>query len=524
MRGIALGVLLGVSAFGQAQKDEHSVNGVVRDALSGEPVRNALVAFLKMPSQLSNPPGGGAEEPKIKETFSGPGGEFHFEGMPDGLYVYVAHKPGFAEDQNAKGTIVIQSPSGDSAVVLKLTPLGAIEGKVVNQYDEPLENVVLHVYALDIRDGEKTMNNVGTIWTDDRGMFHLAYLQPGNYCVKVVSMRGGTETHFGGYGMRYAPWEGFLPVYFGGATDIASAALIPVAAGARVRTDFRLEVQPAFKIRGIVQGYAPPNAVSFELLRGDDQAEPSRALLDVTTGKFEVLDVVSGSYRLRAAQENTRGEVVVNVGGADVEGVFVALQPAAAVKGVMRSVGGRADVPRPTNPCFLSLHPRWYSDTVHTRQSGQFSFDDLFPGEYQVRLQCFGAYVQSALFGGVDLLTTPVLTIPSDGPSPPIEIEYTPGGGTLQVKVADPLLPQAAVLVAPAFSASTGPALQSLQSMNRAGRGLQGQDFLQFSNLAPGDYLVYGLPQADDAEFRNPAFLRTLSGGTQRSHRRWQDR
>jgi hypothetical protein len=440
---------------------------------------------------------------------SGPGGEFHFEGMSDGLYMYEVQKPAYTLDQSASGMFTIPRSSGDEAIVVKLTALSAIEGKVVNQYDEPLENVVLHLYAVDIRDGEKTANDVGIHWTDDRGMFHASHLNPGNYLVKVVSMRGGTETHFGPYAMRYAPWEGFSPVYFGGATDIASAAPIPVAAGARVRTDFRLEVQPAFKIRGQVKGYAPPNAVTFELLRGDDQAEPSRAVLDVTTGKFEVLDVVPGSYRLRAAQENTRGEVTVNVGGADVDGVFVALQPAAAVRVVMRSVGGRADVLRP-NSCVLWLRQRWYSDTVHNMRgegNGKFSVDDLFPGQYEVRLQCFGAYIQSASFGGVDLLTNPVLTIPSDGPSPPIEVEYIPGGGTLKVNVADPLLQQGAVLVTPAFSASTGPALQANS------RGLQGQNFFQFSNLAPGDYLVYGLPRADDAEFRNPAFLRTLSGG-----------
>jgi len=66
--------------------------------------------------------------------------------------------------------------------------------------------------------------------------------------------------------MRYAPWEGSSPVYFGGATDIASAIPIRVAAGAHVRADFHLEVRPVFKIRGRVQGFAASEPVSFELL------------------------------------------------------------------------------------------------------------------------------------------------------------------------------------------------------------------------------------------------------------------
>lgn len=36
----------------------------------------------------------------------------------------------------------------------------------------------------------------------------------------------------------------------------------------------------------------------------------------------------------------------------------------------------------------------------------------------------------------------------------------------------------------------------------------------QFSNLAPGDYTIYTFPKFEDVEFRNPAFLRALSGGT----------
>src|SRR5258706_3246554 len=131
MRGIALGVLLGVSAFAQPQKGEHSVNGTVMNAVSGEPIRNALVALLKMPSgnESSGPSDAGVEEPRTKATLSGPGGEFHFEGLPEGLYAYMAQKPGFTRDQNAAGTLVIRA-SGDAPMVLKLTPLGAIEGKV----------------------------------------------------------------------------------------------------------------------------------------------------------------------------------------------------------------------------------------------------------------------------------------------------------------------------------------------------------------------------------------------------------
>jgi hypothetical protein len=282
----------------------------------------------------------------------------------------------------------------------------------------------------------KSFWNVGTIWTDDRGLYHLGYVEPGKYCVKVVGMRGGTETQFGPYAMHYAPWEGFSPVYFGGATDIASAALIPVAAGARVRADFRLELKRTFRIRGRVQGFAASETVSFELLRGTDRAEPSRAFLDASTGKFEVLDVTPGSYTLRAIEGGVHGEVTVIVGASDLDGVSVVPQRAMTVNVGAHSVGGRADL---GGACSIDLRQRWYAygDPIHLGEQkwdeGQIRFEDMFPGEYDVLFHCNGAYIQSASFGSVDLLTNPIVTIPSAGPVPPIEIQYTAGGGSLKI-------------------------------------------------------------------------------------------
>ena len=516
MRPAALGLLLVLSAFGQAQKGAYSLNGIVRNSVTGEPVRSALVVLEAAPSrnQARSAIRGGAEKPQTKAALSGPGGEFHFEGLSEGQYSFVAQKPGFMGDENPwkSGMLVIPQPQADAALRVNLTPLGTIEGKVVNQYDEPLENVVLTVYSLAIIDGEKSAFKVGTVWTDDRGQFLLTQVMPGKYCVKAEGMRGGTETHFGTYAMRYAPWESFSPIYFGGATDIASAALIPVAAGTRARADFRLDMQPSFRIRGKVEGYTASETVSFELLQGGDRTEPSRALLDVTTGKFEILDVPPGTYKLRAAQEKMRGEVMVNIGSADFNDVSITLLPAATIKGSSRSVLGPVTGPQNFGFCEVILNEPWYAYSFHTpspRADDEIVIEDMFPGEYQVRLSCNGAYPQSATLGGVDLLTNRTITISPGVSMLPIVIEYRPGGGTLKVKFGDQVPEHVAVLLVPAFPASNGP---MLQSTTRSVAGQAGEDMIPFSNLAPGEYSVYGLAPSEDAEFRNPKFLRALSG------------
>jgi hypothetical protein len=404
-RLVALGMLLGMLTFGQAKR-EYSARGTVRNTQTREPVQDALVSIAMMPtaSQTRDPFSGVPWDPHAQEVLSGPGGEFRFEGLPAGLYVYEAQKPGFVL---YRGSFTLPEASPNASVQVDLIP------------DPP---------------------------------------------------------------------------------------------------------HPTFKIRGKVQGYLTPGGVKFELLRGAGRADQSRTLFDVHTGEFEILDVAPGEYRLRATQDKMRGEVKVNVGRADVTGLSIPLLASPTVRGIMRSVGGRADAIRYPNPCNVNLSQDWppYPDAVYVprwQPDGHFSLEILaqpnsgvLPGEYQVHFLCFGAYVQSASFGGVDLLINPVVRISADSPPPSMEIDYTPGGGNLQAIFTDPVLPFDAVLLVPDFPASNGPELQKVTA-NGFFEALGSQDRFQFSNLTPGDYTIYTFPKFENVEFRNPAFLQALSGG-----------
>ena len=108
------------------------------------------------------------------------------------------------------------------------------------------------------------------------------------------------------------------------------------------------------------------------------------------------------------------------------------------------------------------------------------------------------------------MVRNPVVTIPADAPLPSLEIDYTPGGGALQATFKDPLVPFDAVLLVPDFSAANSPELQQVKRLLGAPPD---QEIFQFSNLTPGEYTIYTFPKFEDVEFRNPRFLRGLSGG-----------
>jgi hypothetical protein len=524
MREAALFLFLPLSAFGQAQSFEYSIRGIVRNTVSKDPVGKALVVLERVPAYYPDRRDGDPEVPQTKATLSGAGGEFTFDGLPAGNYTCEVYKPDLmAADPEDPGiqrsaTIVVPRPPADGLVQLNLTPFGgAIRGKLVNQFGEPLENFMVVIYSLSNWDGERTMSELCRTWTDDLGAFLVTRVPSGKYYVKAVGRRGGTETHVGPDEMQYAPWESFLPVYFGQASELASAVPIQVSPGSIVRADFQLELQPAFRIHGILKRYLASETVTFELLQGSEPGEPHRAVLDAATGQFDILDVLPGTYTLRATQGKTRGEASVTVSGTDLGGVSISLLPALTVNGSVHSVGVGRGAPAPSRVhtrreagCSVNLreHRRLDSEFSGSAENGQFSIEGVFPGEYRAVIQCQGGYPVSATFGDADLLTNPIITLSSGAP-PPVEIAFKPGGGTLNARFAERISSRAAVLLVPSFSATAGPVLESVfpaLSANAAG--------VTFSNLVPGDYLVYGLSHFEDAEFRNAAFLQSLSGGT----------
>jgi hypothetical protein len=383
-------------------------------------------------------------------------------------------------------------------------------------------------------DGERTIAHLGPDRvTNDLGQFRFWDLPPGKYYLKAMNRAGGTSLYIGESAVRYDSWEGFRPVYFGGAAIMESASPIAIEAGTQARADFKLSVEPTYKIRGMLEHFAPHQTVRFELVQGDDQTAGSRVSLNGDTGKFEIDDVPPGQYNLRATQGGlSRAEVPVTVNGGDTNGVSIALVPTVTVTGSVR-----VDGPVPENAIALpdfGLHRRGGPGCNVSLRSGhrpdmqmgaplmgeglefsiplmgsgpEFNIPNVFVGRYEVRIQCFGGYVESALTGSTDLLANPVLTV-SLGMAP-IEITMKPGGGSVRIDAKAPDLSaddSPALLLIPTFR-STGPV---------AATPLPDADetvTFMASNLASGDYLVYALADSHRVEYRNPGVLRNLGGG-----------
>src|SRR6266542_5688935 len=143
--------LCAACAFGADEKPA-GVAGMVTNALTGEPVARAQVSLNGMGRRL---PGVTSEA-----------GKFSITDVPAGAYMVFVRRVGFTQtaDRTAKNWVEIVLRAGDSKddLKLKLTPAGAITGRVIDADGEPMEAVMVS--------GDSGLGNF-TATTADNGQY-----------------------------------------------------------------------------------------------------------------------------------------------------------------------------------------------------------------------------------------------------------------------------------------------------------------------------------------------------------------
>jgi uncharacterized protein (DUF2141 family) len=126
-----------------------------------------------------------------------------------------------------------------------------------------------------------------------------------------------------------------------------------------------------------------------------------------------------------------------------------------------------------------------------TQQS--LSFENIQPGKYSLEVTPNGSlYVQSARCGDTDLLRDDLI-ITADLRLPPLEIVVRDDGASLNVSLPDPQAKGTVLLVPDQLPRQVKTGFASGQ--------------LQFSGLAPGEYSVIALDNAEGLEYTNPEAL-----------------
>jgi uncharacterized protein (DUF2141 family) len=506
---------------GQESGPQYSVAGVVVSSQTGETIKRAQVIVLHFDEAR--------RVPVTFSTFTDSAGAFRFSAVPAGNYRLSAEKPGFDADSTegpARATGEMNLTASVEDVRLKLSPLGVITGTVVDQTGQPMRGVNMIALSQQMADGMRRAQQVRSVVTDDRGVYRMWHFRPGKYYVKAAGKSGATFLYAGETSPRYQSDEAFALTYFGGSETLDTAQAIHIEAGTEARADLSLTMKPAYKIRGSLGNFVPRRTVKFELLIGDGDVSASRVSVNGDTGTFEIQDVLAGSYTVRVTQGETSAEVPITVGHGDVNGFAVQLSPAVNIL-IHRQLTNPSKEPESgasvaqrflTGFCSVFLHPPGLragpsytgqpgsSSAAYRRGPDELVLSGVLPGTYAAVIRCYGGYARSVTFGTQELLANPVLTIQPGTVPPPMEIMVTRGGGTIlgTLEIEGGKKDTAiSILLVPQFAPSTGP------QMIQAGNSVN----FQFGSLAPGLYAAYAFSEMREIEYRNPAFLQTLTGG-----------
>ncbi len=471
-----------------------SVDGVVVNSETGEPIRGALVQGFAG---------------KQVAVLTGADGKFHLEKVPGKQITLTASKPGYFSEHELSNIPAITSFTigPDSApVVLPLHPEGVIFGRVTDEDGEPAF-LPVKVLAFRVVNGRRQKEQVFSGFTNDEGEFRVANLRSGLYYLAAGPSQSSVKKRDANGQLREMGASG---EFYPGVGDFAGATPIHVASGASIRADMALSGQPFYEISGVVSGYPAGSFASLQLLDTSGEQLAQGYEFDSKTGAFQI-HAPGGIYMLKATAQDAAGRPLsasqrVRV-QADTTAVHLRLIAAVdLIVHIRHEAGGSQDLPQPALAS-LSLIPADGSPesgppagSVVPPGQNSATLQNVLPGSYAVELNpVMPWYVESARCGSTDLLRDN-LVVTSGAPNCAIEIELRGDSATLAANIVGDSLPSAAYLLLMPENGATR--TETLYTQPNAA--------LETPGLPPGRYRVMAVDRLDELEYTNREAMEPL--------------
>ena len=312
-----------------------SISGIVIVSGTGAPARRARV-------NLSAPDAPG------RTATTDEHGRFTFVALPAARYSLNASKAGHIAGTYGQtgpgrpGTPIELGDGQKFEARIQITRGSVLTGTVLDEDGEALPGTQVRALRFVLQNGVRTLIPAGAGSTDDRGIYRIFGLQPGDYVVgatprnqgqgapraeavrqEIAKLRQQAEGRAGTDAALAAqiagriaslqaiqpdddpPGTGYAPVYYPGTTVLAQAAPVTLAPGEeRAGLDFQLQRVTVARIEGVVVGPAsqPIQNVQVtltDLAQTNTGVNSQSARVD-NDGRFALTNIAPGQYRLSA--------------------------------------------------------------------------------------------------------------------------------------------------------------------------------------------------------------------------------
>lgn len=510
------------------------------------------------------------------EAVTDDGGAFAFTGLPADRYTLQASKAGYlptnygSKRPGGSGTPIVAA-DGQRVIATPMTLQkgSVITGTVRDSQGRPVAGVALSAlrYATSMQTGERTLQEVtvgstglvvqnfaadafpGTSTTDDRGVYRIYGLAPGDYVISAsvkplysVSPMVSTDVHqisaedvqraerllrgSGGAPSAAATDRvdtsrvDYVPIFHPAALSAADAATVTLGpAEERPGIDILLQMVPTATIRGTLTGPDGSPVYNAQVSVMDPSYAPGRvgrATRSNEDGEFVIAGVPPGRYQMQAASYPERlfamSEVAIE--GRDIS---VALTAAPGVTMTGRVVfDGASRAPAPTLELIYLRRQTFATGGPAYEMSpdGTFKLWGIPPGRYRLTINGrapAGWMLRSSMVNGVDgsdvtfdlRLNQNIDNVVVTLTDRPAEIS-----GVLQDAAGKPA-PEYGLVV---FSADAKYQVAQTRRTQYVRPDITGRFIVR--NLPAGDYLISAVTDVENGQWNDPAFLAALAASS----------
>jgi hypothetical protein len=510
------------------------IMGRVVAADNGRPVKRARV-FASA-----------AELPGGRGMLTDDSGVFDLTELPAGRYTLTVSKSGFVslsygQRRPLQAGTPLQLADGQQlkGIEFQLPRGSVISGHVLDEDGDAMPGVMVRVMRYQYQQGEKRLTPAGNGQTDDKGLYRVWGLMPGEYYVNAIARGGGNfggpggPGGFGGGGRSGrggGPGSGaaapdpeqYAPTYYPGAPSVNEAKPITVGLSQEVLDiSFNMQLVRVSRVSGVVSNPdgTPVTSGTVNLMPDTGAARANAIGMNAGAriqwdGAFAIPNVAPGRYILRARGTDSEtpqfAAQPLSVSGGDVSGVTVVLSPGATISGTVSFLPGGSPAPdytqfRITAP---STDQSDFGPPSNARvdKEGHFTIDGVSAGAHLIRPSNGSRtwLLQAVTIGGRDVTDAP-FQVRSGESIANVTLVFTDKqseiNGTLTTDNGTPV-PEFTVLAFPTDSTLWRPQSRHIMTARPDQTGQY-----RIRGLPPGEYYLATVDPSQQGEWFEPAYL-----------------
>jgi uncharacterized surface anchored protein len=446
---------------------------------------------------------------------TGDDGHFDFAGLAKGKYALTAAKRGYLtqsfQEHDGFSTAIAVGPELNSEDLLfNLTPQAIFYGTVNDDAGEPVRNAQVRLYQDRNVDGIRSTRQLQTVPVDDRGMYEIANIAPGNYFLSVSAqpwyasavnnVHTPPQVNDALARVDSALDVAYPLTFYPNATDSDDAIPIPIRGGERIEANMTLNAQHAMRLQlPLARGDAGRAGVSVaQTVFGQLEPTPTNVQPN-DQGVVEISGLVPGKYEFTVTPVDSQSGPQSTHFTADVAEGTTQLNSDRGVAEV--TVAGKVtsldSKMRFANISLVAAHSQ-RSYIAPLNDAGEFSVE-VIPGEYQVIGQFPEMYIARVSSSNASVKGR-VLQVKA-GDAPKLEIVAGSGYGQIEgVAQRDGHATSGVmVLLAPQDAADN-------QILFRRDQSDSDGTFL-LSNIIPGNYRLLAIEEGWELDWADPSVL-----------------